>query len=93
MESRKKERNKTQEKQVMHNKVSHNHSIPEQQSVAPGQHPPAYTLTFYCMEYPFVQFRSVLLSGLPPAFLYISSLAKHETLKSPQLCYLAMTKT
>lgn len=69
MKNRKKERNKMQEKQVIHNAVAHNQPIREQQSMAPAQHPPVYALgmTFYYMEYPVGQFGSVLRARLPPA--------------------------
>lgn len=44
MTNRKKESNKSQEKQVLRNTVAHNQPICEQQSMAPGQHSPVYAL-------------------------------------------------
>ena len=56
----KRERNKPQERQVMHNAIAHHplidaQSVPEQQLAPPGQLPPDYILSMmsYGMEYPF----------------------------------------
>ncbi|KAJ7397098.1 hypothetical protein BTVI_138682 [Pitangus sulphuratus] len=87
--TREREREKIQEKQVMHNTVAHHpltndQSIPKQQPPPPGQLPPVCTLnmTFYGMEYPFDQFSSPGLALLPTSFSHISSLTEHEKPKS-----------
>lgn len=64
--------NKTQEKQVMHNTVSHPLLMDAQPSV-----------TFCGMEGPFGQLWSAVPAMLPYGFICTSSLAEDETVKSP----------
>lgn len=84
------ERDKSKEP-VMHNRVAHHpltddQPIPNSQSAPFQVNPPLYLgMAFYGIGYPSGLFGSAIPAMLPSSFLFISSLAEHETPKSPGL--------
>lgn len=90
MNRRAKEKNETQEKEVMHRTIIYHlltdaQPIPWQQSAALSQLSPVYivNMAVYGMKYLFGYFRSAILAISPPGFLCTSSLAEHGKLKGP----------
>lgn len=89
MKGREGERSKTQEKQVMHNTIAHHpltddahHPVHPLTAIAtPSQLSPVYSMSFYCVEYPFGQCRPTVLAVLSFSFLYTCSLTEQDTVE------------